>query len=89
MVLAFSMILTDVLSMEFSLLFLFFLYIHFFIYIYIFFPSRKVWGNANSLASQNLFTNVFLFLVLVSYLYGLFYMNLHCLTENRIQVYHL
>lgn len=29
------------------------------------------------------------FLVLVSYLYGLFYMNLYCFAANQIQVYYL
>lgn len=76
MVLAFSMILIDGLRMVLS-----------------FFKSCNVWGNANSLAFlqaiQSLFTNVFLFLVLVSYLYGLFYVNLHCFAANQIQVYHL
>jgi len=70
------MILTDGLSVELSFL-----------------KSWNVWGNANSpaflQAIQSLFTNVFLFLVLVSYLYSLFYMNLHCSAANQIQVYHL
>lgn len=69
------MILTDVLSVESSL------------------KSWNVWGNADSLAFlqaiQSLFANEFLFLVLVSYLYGLFYMNLHCFAANQFQVYHL
>lgn len=68
------MILTDVLSMESSL------------------KSWNARGNADSRvflqAIQSLFANAFLFLVLVSYLYGLFYMNLH-FAANQIQVYHL
>lgn len=54
------------------------------------FLKASIYGVMQILLLYKTFLQMyFLFLVLVSFLYGLFYMNPYCFAANQIQVYRL